>query len=274
MLVGAQFGLLQWKKRNEAQYKRWTLVGLWIVPPLLAAYQGWVRFLVTWVIAALACAKVYKSASQKPMASATPRRVYSFFLAVYRTTLVMGVGGYVVMMFFSFIPTAPGSSWSETGFLVACYGIYYGVLNRDLAEWCADVMNYSMGYTASAQDGLPSKSLDPDVCSICNGVLVTAFNLGMRPGDEDEMRGQDKTVQLSCRHRFHEFCVRGWSIVGKKDVCPYCKERVNFRDLFSNPWETQNLMWSNLLDFARYVIVWNPVLIGGFHLVVWSTGFE
>lgn len=36
--------------------------------------------------------------------------------------------------------------------------------------------------------------------------------------------------------RFHEFCIRGWCIVGKKQMCPYCKEKVDLKRMFSNPY--------------------------------------
>jgi len=50
--------------------------------------------------------------------------------------------------------------------------------------------------------------------------------------------------QLACKHCFHELCIRGWTIVGKKDVCPVCLEKVDMRDLYADkPWETQNLSW-------------------------------
>jgi RING finger protein 121 len=50
--------------------------------------------------------------------------------------------------------------------------------------------------------------------------------------------------QLACKHCFHELCIRGWTIVGKKDVCPVCLEKVDMRDLCADkPWETQNLSW-------------------------------
>jgi hypothetical protein len=50
--------------------------------------------------------------------------------------------------------------------------------------------------------------------------------------------------QLACKHSFHELCIRGWTIVGKKDVCPVCLEKVDMRDLYADkPWETQNLSW-------------------------------
>ena len=35
---------------------------------------------------------------------------------------------------------------------------------------------------------------------------------------------------------FHEFCIRGWCIVGKKQTCPYCKEKVDLKVMFKNPY--------------------------------------
>lgn len=40
----------------------------------------------------------------------------------------------------------------------------------------------------------------------------------------------------SCPLSFHEFCIRGWCIVGKKQTCPYCKEKVDLKRMFSNPY--------------------------------------
>lgn len=41
---------------------------------------------------------------------------------------------------------------------------------------------------------------------------------------------------LTSHPRFHEFCIRGWCIVGKKQMCPYCKEKVDLKRMFSNPY--------------------------------------
>jgi RING finger protein 121 len=51
-------------------------------------------------------------------------------------------------------------------------------------------------------------------------------------------------VQLDCKHCFHDLCVRGWTMVGKKDTCPACSEKVDLKALYSDrPWETRNLTW-------------------------------
>ena len=43
-------------------------------------------------------------------------------------------------------------------------------------------------------------------------------------------------VRLNIKLRFHEFCIRGWCIVGKKQTCPYCKEKVDLKRMFPSPY--------------------------------------
>jgi RING finger protein 121 len=45
----------------------------------------------------------------------------------------------------------------------------------------------------------------------------------------DEEGVLENTYRLTCGHEFHEFCIRGWCIVGKKQTCPYCHEKVDLK---------------------------------------------
>jgi hypothetical protein len=45
--------------------------------------------------------------------------------------------------------------------------------------------------------------------------------------------------------------VTGWP-------CLY-RAQVQLQTMFRNPWETQSLVWANLLDALRYLVVWNPL---------------
>ena len=68
--------------------------------------------------------------------------------------------------------------------------------------------------------------------------------------------------ELNCGHVFHEFCIRGWCLIGKKDTCPICSEKVDIKSVVGNtPWEAHAIMWGNLLDAVRYLVVWNPVIL-------------
>ena len=68
------------------------------------------------------------------------------------------------------------------------------------------------------------------------------------------------TYQLECRHLFHESCIRGWCLIGKKSICPYCKEKVDMKQFVQNPWDTQQVLYLQLLDLVRYFVVWQPLI--------------
>lgn len=80
-------------------------------------------------------------------------------------------------------------------------------------------------------------------------------------------------TQLACKHLFHGTCLRGWCVVGKKDTCPACREKVDLRAVFAGrPWETRNLNWLQMLDMVRYLVVWNPLILGGLSLGLRAVG--
>ena len=71
----------------------------------------------------------------------------------------------------------------------------------------------------------------------------------------------EKTIVLDCGHSFHEWCIRGWCIIGKKHTCPFCKEKVDLHKFMTNPWETINVQYSNMLDGLRYLLVYHPLIV-------------
>ena len=135
----------------------------------------------------------------------------------------------------------------EYGMLMMMYGLYYGVLSRDFAEICSNRMATSLGY--HSKTGVPTRALAAGMCAICGSTME---------GDDVEKR-----VKLPCGHEIHEFCIRGWSIVGKKQTCPYCNEKVDLKKLYPQPWsmQRQDVLFSQLLDALRYLVVWQPVII-------------
>jgi RING finger protein 121 len=66
---------------------------------------------------------------------------------------------------------------------------------------------------------------------------------------------------LTLTNSFHDWCIRGWTMIGKKDTCPFCSEKVTLKQLFKNPWEKQGMLWAHLMDALRYLIVWNPIIL-------------
>lgn len=66
------------------------------------------------------------------------------------------------------------------------------------------------------------------MCAVCGNYLVV--------DTDDDNALIETSYRLSCSHVFHEFCIRGWCMVGKKQTCPYCHEKVDLKNLFRNPY--------------------------------------
>lgn len=144
---------------------------------------------------------------------------------------------------FNFIFNQAPNVWMDVGVLFVYYGVYFGVLGRDMSEICADKMAANIGVSSTlpllsikvyfecrlqyyTPQGMPNRSLEQNVCAVCGNDLLVS---------EKETGVIENTFKLSCHHVFHEFCIRGWCIIGKKQTCPYCKEKVDLKRLFSNP---------------------------------------
>ncbi|KAJ8798247.1 hypothetical protein J1605_001372 [Eschrichtius robustus] len=119
--------------------------------------------------------------------------------------------------------------------------------------------------TFYSESGMPTKHLSDSVCAVCGQQIFV---------DVSEEGIIENTYRLSCNHVFHEFCIRGWCIVGKKQTCPYCKEKVDLKRMFSNPWERPHVMYGQLLDWLRYLVAWQPVIIGLVQGINYILGLE
>lgn len=121
-----------------------------------------------------------------------------------------------------------------------------------------------------SKEGIPSKQAAANTCTLCD----EALSVIARPGEPAPPK-PERVIKLTCSHAFHESCVRGWTIVGKKDLCPQCSEKVQLRELFaSNPWEQGSVAWAQLLDLVRYLVVWQPILLIVSQVALYYAGFH
>lgn len=266
-LVVAQIALVEWKKRHYKSYSLVTLIAMWIIPLAYSIKNLWWRFIFLWLLFSCITSLIVRKAVQRPLDGTTPRLVYKWFYLLYKLSYVLGVIGYVIMMatFFglNLIFDAKPSTWMDVAVLFVFYGLYYGVLGRDISEICADKMAAHIGYYTA--QGMPTRNLDPSVCAVCgNKLLVNA-------GEEGVI---ENTYKLSCEHVFHEFCIRGWCIVGKKQICPYCKEKVDLKKMFCNPWERPHVLYGQLLDWIRWLVAWQPLILFIVQGINWVLGLE
>nr|CAD7425959.1 unnamed protein product [Timema monikensis] len=286
-LIVAQVALVEWKKRYYRSYQFCTLAGMWIIPVLMCLKNQWWRFIFSWLMFSCITGLIVRKALQKPLDGTTPRLVYKWFYLLYKLSYALGLVGYVVMMaaFFglNLLFDSKVHIWMDFGMLFLFYGLYYGVLGRDVAEICADKMASHVGYYTA--QGMPTRSLDATVCAVCGNKLL------VQEGEEGVL---ENTYKLSCEHvypltvnrikdinqlkmassRFHEFCIRGWCIVGKKQTCPYCKEKVDLKKMFCNPWERPHVLYGQLLDWIRWLVAWQPLILCLVQGINWALGLE
>ncbi|KAK3100169.1 hypothetical protein FSP39_015674 [Pinctada imbricata] len=266
-LVVAQILLMQWKQRYFKSYQKATLLGMWVIPPVFCIKFGWVRFLVIWTIFSVITGFITFKATRKPLAGRTPRLVYKWFLVIYKISYFLGIVGYIAVMFtllgLNLLLLIKPQTAMDFGLLLLYYGLYFGVVSRDFAEVCSDTMAAHIGYYT--ETGLPGKRLDPSVCGLCNNSIIVTNN-------DDAII--EATCKLGCDHIFHEFCIRGWCIVGKKQTCPYCKEKVDLKRMFPSPWDRPHMLYGNLLDWIRYLVAWQPLIIMLVQGINWSLGLE
>ncbi|KAI9026194.1 hypothetical protein DFJ74DRAFT_604738 [Hyaloraphidium curvatum] len=250
-LLFSQYLILFWKSRHPRSFNALSTLGMWIIPPVFALYSGSWRFLTIWALFGLVNAGVIWKASEKPLNAVTPRLVYKWYATAYSVTYGLGAIGYV-LMFVVLFGALPASLF-EHAITLFFYGVYFGVLSRDLVDRLSERMAATMGYYT--EEGMPTKFLRSGWCSIC--------------GSDSQTFPDDKMHTLVCGHAFHEKCIRGWVIVGKKAICPYCRERVDTSAFQTNVWDAQQVLYLSLLDFVRYLVVWQPVIFAAVQVIFW-----
>jgi len=271
-MIGAQFAIHMWKRLHLRSFQQFTLAGLWAFPACISIYLHSWRFTSIWFAYSAVTLYFLRMATRKEISKNTPKAVYWWFLIVYKVAHAVGTVGYVMILCeifglreLFFLPSFVTSAAP----LLLFYGLYFGVLVRDCAEMCTDQIHARMGYVRRKDDDERAGSYVPyNVCTLCGDELRPT--VGEAEHDQEpEMR----VFQLECKHEFHEFCIRGWTIVGKKDSCPTCCEKVSLKDVLgSSPWQSQSVMWAQLLDVLRYMVVWNPLILIAIQLTAKGTG--
>lgn len=211
VLIVSQFLLFEWKKRHYRSYLLVSLIALWIIPAAISLKNFWFRFISIWGFFTLVTLIVLQKSFEKPVQVTTPRLVYKWFLFIYKLSYALGIIGYVLMMLtfvgINLIFSQTPQSWMDVSLLFIFYGLYYGVLGRDLSELCTDKISITIGFYNI--EGIPTKSLPKNICGLCNHKLFVT---------ENDQGVIEDTYKLPCDHVFHEFCIRGWLIIGKKQV--------------------------------------------------------
>ncbi|KAJ1819111.1 hypothetical protein LPJ56_003713 [Coemansia sp. RSA 2599] len=266
-----------WRQRYPTSYKLVSIGSISLIPPYFALGNGFYRFVVIWLVYASASVYVLYLATRQPLHVRTPRRVYQWFALTNKVSYAVFVMGFVLFLL-GFFNIAPGLTDSEAylsaSMLFLFYGLYFGLMSRDLVALCTDRIAATLGYSSS-EHNLPTKTLPRDVCCICGDVLGSGGSGDSSNSSSDDVSSaHEPTYVLSCRHEFHATCIRGWCMVGKKDVCPFCREKVDLELFKRNPWDKQELFYVTAVEYMRFFVSWQPLTVLFLTGIYWMLGLD
>lgn len=154
------------------------MLGMWIIPLGMSFTLFYYRFIIIWFIFTSITSYVFKLATKSPIDRSTPRLIYKWFLLVHKITYGIGVAGYIGLMLtflgFNFLFFISPTASLDFSILLMFYGVYYGVLARDIAEICSDSMAARIGYYT--ETGIPKRALETNICSICTNEIMILNN--------------------------------------------------------------------------------------------------
>lgn len=248
-------GLTLMRTRAPDTFRVLTVGLVWLLPGLSVA-SNW--FTVLWGVFSFITVWIFTLLRKNPLAKRTPRTVYTWYNFVYQVCNVGAGLGLVVMLLLS----------GSLGFSLVMISLYFGILGREFAILSVMRIASRLGYNRGAGDSeMPARQVARGICAICDDELPS---LGM-PSDADNSDGGggelpsfcdtgNDVVVIGCHHAFHKFCIRGWAMVGKRDTCAVCNERVDLQNLFPQAWQKGGLAWGKLLDNLMCCLTFPPII--------------
>ncbi|KAJ2269120.1 hypothetical protein EV176_004716 [Coemansia sp. RSA 451] len=272
-----------WRQRHPRSYRLVSIGSICLIPPYFALANRYFRFVSIWIGYALANTYILYLATREPLYPRTPRRVYQWFALTNKVSYAVFVAGIVLfaLCFFNVAPRLTDTErMVESSLITVFYGLYFGLMSRDLVTLCSDKMAATLGYASS--NGLPTKHLPHTVCCICGdglgyGSTGTDTGGGLLHADAAPKQSTgtaEPTHNLDCGHEFHATCIRGWCVVGKKDTCPFCCEKVDLTPFKQSPWDRQELFYVTSLEYMRFFISWQPLTLLLLAGIFWVLGLD
>lgn len=152
--------------------------------------------------------------------------IYVAYRYIFQTSISLFGIGYVLLAY--------GFFWQKRflcakGVLLLMYVLYYSLICR----MGLDFISYRAAGTI-----LPSRGIkNSGECPLC------------------KKKTDSPQIELSCGETFHLSCIKNWKILGKKDTCPSCRERVDLSAVVMNPWQKNEYFFTQFLDFTGHLIL-------------------
>lgn len=142
-IIGFQLGLLYWKRKHSRSFSLVSLSLLWVVPFFMAVKNRFWRFPLVWIIYTLVNFGLFRMASQPKLDPVVPRSIYRFYRGLFNVT--MGIAGFGYGLFLVNALVVPSLAVADLILTLIFYGLYFGVLSRDLVDFITERMAITIG---------------------------------------------------------------------------------------------------------------------------------
>ncbi|XP_046450381.1 RING finger protein 121-like [Daphnia pulex] len=243
--LAIQVAMILWRKCHPRSFDIATFCALSCKPPVFAYMTSSWWFIIFWAIFFSISTVAFLKALQRPLLSSTPGLIFIWFYLVHNCSFLLWMVGSMAFLIGFFT----GVSWlTNFGILCTLYAVYFGLVGGDFAMLITDNLFLKPGVNHTGQI-LPIFFADPLNCSLC-GHLVSS----------------ESRCIISCDHTYHQHCIRGWHMIGKKSTCPVCREKVDYR-FDRNPWETPDEVLQIYHKFIRWLVVYLPMFLLAFGIL-------
>ncbi len=233
-----QFLLAIWKKLHGASYKILQVFLVLSFPFFLFYFTGDYIILGFWMFYICLIVFCMMKIHMSHMTYKIPKRIFKIFKNIFFITNIAMLLGhlFIFLSFFVFISTVKYS------FRFFIYSVYISVLSREIILNLSHIMVSKSGYFS--KEGCPSISDTTGLCMICT----------------ENFSEKHSIISLQCNHSYHEECIRGWSIIGQNNFCPYCKNGIDKAFFKLDFWDKIDLPFKPLMNFVRSSILFLIIL--------------
>lgn len=222
-----------WKRIHNRSYNICVFLILLLFPPLFFAHVHLYVLPVCWLaFCAFMLLNAVKVMGMRRNKDAM-REVYAVFKVLFIVSnagIFLGQAATVLLFYL-----AAGYLKYSIPFLL--FFLYFGLLSREIIFFLSEMMAASTGFYS--KEGVPGKGNNNTLCMIC----TKTFD------------GAEEIHTLQCNHSFHEECIKGWCLLGKKSFCPYCKKKVESASLPVELWHKTEVWFFPLINTLRSFIV-------------------
>jgi RING finger protein 121/175 len=229
-----------WEKANKRSHDICIFLMLFLFPPLLFLYLESYLLPVCWLVFTLLVLSTAMKAIRRPSDSDSFRGTYKLF----KNLFIISNAGIFLGQSMTFASFYLFSVYLKYPLMFFLFFLYFGLLSREAIFFLSELMALSTGFYS--KEGIPGKGSSSTLCMLCTK-------------DFDRV---ESVHTLVCGHSFHNDCIRGWCLIGKKSFCPYCRKKVESALLPSDFWMRTETWFYPLINVLRGFIVFTLIITG------------